>query len=569
MISSKYNFISHTLWPILLPFFIFVLHSLFFRSWLIDDAGISFAYARNFIHGYGLVSQPGVEPVEGFSNPLWTFLISPLFITAPTDPTLFIKLISLGLVLGTFALIGRINQFLFGRSWWSRSTTVAVLLFMSVNTSFVVWTTSGLENPLYAFLCALYCLQLIVYATDAGRRSATLAIYAGLSAAGLALTRPDGLLFLAAFPGMLAIRVVNDSSEWKTEGKRFAIFLVAALLPIAAYISFRIAYFGDLYPNTYYAKGGPSLRDIIKLVFLTKDPLEDTYDLFHSMFSWRAGVFLTLFLLGISYLTLSRRKTSPVIFLLPILICSWAIYCLLPPDWMEEYRFGTPFFLVFSLVSFALLTDTLTTSSLASRTRKSVFLAVTALILAHSAFVYAPRSLQFAENPTFPFKYVAQRFGMRFNAYANELGLSKASLLLPDLGGTLYFSQLRVYDLAGLCNRKIAHLISKDHPQDIDKEDTISLRNYVFTNLRPTFIHVHEIWSLRSGFYNDPRFRKLYATIHEIPSKEYADIYSGDYVLRDALSSYNDLTRLRQKLHKNTPQEYIFRETKAVPFPRG
>lgn len=574
MIHAKYNNVILSSWPILLPFFVFVLHSLLFRSWLIDDAGISFAYARNFIHGCGLVSQPGVEPVEGFSNPLWTFLISPLFITDPVDPALPIKLISLGLICGTFALVGRINRFLFGHSWWSRFTTAATLLFISINTSFVVWTTSGLENPLYAFLCALYSLQLIMYATDADRRSATLAAYAGLSAAGLALTRPDGLIFLVAFPGMLVIRAVNDLSEWKTEGRRFAVFLITALLPITAYISFRIAYFGDPYPNTYYAKGGPSLQDMAKLVFLTKDPLEDTYNLFHSMFSWRAGIFLTLLLLGVSHLVLERWKTSPVIFLLPILACSWAIYCLLPPDWMDEFRFGTLFFLTLPLVLFALLTDTLAISPLSSHTRKVVFLTAATLVIAHSALVYAPRSLQFAESPTVPFKGVAQRFGIRFNFYANELGISEASFLAPDLGGTLYFSRLRVYDLAGLCNRKIARLISKDHFRDIDEDDTIPLRDYVFNNLHPTFIHVHGGWSIRSGFFSDHRFQELYATIQETPSEwaeeqGYSGIYSGDYVLKAAISSYNDLRRLRQKLYENTSQVHVFGEEKAVPFPRG
>lgn len=370
MALIKRSIAAHPLWPVLLPFLVFILHALLFRSWLIDDAGISFAYARNFIHGYGLVSQPGLEPVEGFSNPLWIFLISPLFITDPADPTLPIKLISFGLIFGTFTFVDKINRSLFGSSWWSRATTAAALLFLSVNTSFVVWTTSGLENPLYAFLCALYCLQIILYATDANRRSATLAAYAGLSAAGLALIRPDGIIFLAAFPGMLAIGIINDMSQWRAEVKRFGIFLMAALLPIGAYLLFRIAYFGDLYPNTYYAKGGPPLQDVVNLVFLTKDHLEDTYDLFKSMFSWRAGIFLALFLLGVSHLVLERWKASAVVFLLPILVCSWAIYCLLPHDWMGEFRFGTPFFLTFSLVLFALLTDTLAISSLSSRARK-------------------------------------------------------------------------------------------------------------------------------------------------------------------------------------------------------
>ena len=536
-------------WHVFLPFIVFMLHSLLFRAWLVDDAGISFAYARNFIHGHGLVSQPGVGPVEGFSNPLWTFLISPLFLSNPTDPTLLVKLMSFGLVLGTFASIAGINRVLFGQSWWSRSTTAVVLLFVALNTSFVVWTTSGLENPLYAFFCALYCLFSLGCATAVDRRSATLAVYAGLSAAAMALTRPEGLVFLAAFPGMLAIRVVNDVSDWKAQVRRLAIFLVAVFLPIIAYILFRAAYFGDVYPNTYHAKGGPLLQDVVGVLLLTKPFIDKTYDLFHGMFSERAGLVLVLFLFGVAHLVLVRRKTSAVVFLLPILVCSWAVYCLLPYDWMGEYRFGTPFFVSLPLVGFALLTDTLVTSSLSSRTREVVFLTIVALFLAHWVQVYLPRSIQFAKGPTVPFAGVAQRFGKGFNAYANELDIPEASFLAPDLGGTLYFSKLRVYDLAGLCDRTIAPLINAD--------DTTKFRDYIFDDLRPTFIHVHDSWSLRSGFYSDDRFRELYATIQETASewaekRGYSGIYSGDYVLRDAIHSQEDFERLRHKVQGNT-----------------
>src|SRR5690348_6795119 len=57
-------------------FALFVIHGLRFGGWLIDDAGISFAYARNLAAGAGLVAQAGHAPVEGFSNPLWTLLIA-------------------------------------------------------------------------------------------------------------------------------------------------------------------------------------------------------------------------------------------------------------------------------------------------------------------------------------------------------------------------------------------------------------------------------------------------------------------------------------------------------------
>ena len=40
-----------------------------------DDAFISFQYARNLVEGHGLTFNPG-ERVEGYTNFLWTLLIS-------------------------------------------------------------------------------------------------------------------------------------------------------------------------------------------------------------------------------------------------------------------------------------------------------------------------------------------------------------------------------------------------------------------------------------------------------------------------------------------------------------
>ena len=44
--------------------------------WYIDDAAISFSFARNLADGHGLVAQAGGERVEGYSNPLWVALMA-------------------------------------------------------------------------------------------------------------------------------------------------------------------------------------------------------------------------------------------------------------------------------------------------------------------------------------------------------------------------------------------------------------------------------------------------------------------------------------------------------------
>jgi len=43
---------------------------------LFDDAMISMRYARNFAEGHGLVWNPGAAPVQGYTNPLWTFVMA-------------------------------------------------------------------------------------------------------------------------------------------------------------------------------------------------------------------------------------------------------------------------------------------------------------------------------------------------------------------------------------------------------------------------------------------------------------------------------------------------------------
>ena len=52
------------------------LHARIYGQWIVDDAGLSFAYARSLATGAGPVLQPGSAPVEGFSNPTWVAVLA-------------------------------------------------------------------------------------------------------------------------------------------------------------------------------------------------------------------------------------------------------------------------------------------------------------------------------------------------------------------------------------------------------------------------------------------------------------------------------------------------------------
>lgn len=570
--NMERNVSIRSLLAALIPFAVFEIHTLRFNNWLIDDAGISFAYARNFIHGHGVVSQVGAPPVEGFSNPLWTLIISPLFIADPADPTALIKLLSVCLILATYLTVLAINRRIFNTTGWANLVTLGALLLVSVNTSFVVWTTSGLENPLYALLTAVYGVILVRYYTQGtspaptkAERPNALAAGAGLVTAGLALTRPDGLLFLAVFPALLFMRMAMDFSRWRDSIRHAAIFLATALLPFMGYLLFRVLYFGDVYPNTYHAKGGPTMNDLVGLLLLSNDCINKLYDLFHGMFASCTGSILFLLVLGLGGILAHRRRGFATIALIPLLACSLAIYLLLPADWMGEYRFATPFLLLLPVTFFAFLGEALSFSSLRLKVQRPLFGLIAIIVIGCSGRLYQERSATFAEAPAAPFYSVAQSYGLRFNYYSDALGITNASLLAPDLGGTLYFSRLRVYDLVGLCDRKIAPLMAAN--------DTAGLADHVFA-LRPTFIHVHDFWSVRSGFFDDPRFRELYEPISESEStwainRGRPGVYSGDYVLRSAVPSPEILEHLRRDLEANAQLGFSPDLKNAHPFPRS
>ena len=62
-------------------------------AWMVDDAGITLSYARSIAHGLGPIPQVAATPVEGYSSPLWIFIVAPL--TWLPEPFLAAKALAL------------------------------------------------------------------------------------------------------------------------------------------------------------------------------------------------------------------------------------------------------------------------------------------------------------------------------------------------------------------------------------------------------------------------------------------------------------------------------------------
>jgi hypothetical protein len=505
-----------------IPLFVFALHVTLFGTWIDDDAGISFAYARNLAAGHGLVSQPGAARVEGYSNPLWVLLISALIRLGLFHVVWTPKLVAFFLTAGSFAIVTTA----LARAGFSSGVATAALTLVALQPSFVIWSASGLENPLYVFLLCLLMLGVAHFLTDSSP-SWKAAFFAGLVVAGLAATRPDGAIFLALVPLTLLLRALTRR-ELRPWLALFIAHSTVAVTLVGAIVGFRWLYFNDVFPNTYYMKGGPTLASIGSTVWLLPDTVLKIRELAQNIAGAKGATwFLVLVFAGTTFL-ISVRHFHRILAVLALFSAfSCVVYLLLPEDWMGEYRFASPFFLFFYTYVVTLVWSLceLTMRTLAAR---RTFAIVLALLIAGTLIQVARRSVAFAHKPTVPLAVVAEGFGHRYNRVAAALGIEGASLLAPDMGGTLLYSKLAVFDLAGLCDRTIARTIGKDQRAFYD---------YVFVRLRPTFIHVHPGWTKLANLDGDERFRRDYVPIRESTTYEGSTrrLEAGDFIRRDVL----------------------------------
>jgi hypothetical protein len=540
----------------LVPFAVYLLHSLLFSGWIVDDAGISFAYARHLAQGHGLVSQPGMPPVEGYSNPLWVFLLALPVLAGVFDPIVVPKVLSLLFVAGAFALLDHTLRRLSGGS---RAVSLVTLLLVAVNTPFVIWTSSGLENPLYAFL---FCLLLWIAVRErenlsqAGNQRAVFAGAAGLTAAAIALTRPEGVIYVVLYPLLtLAARKI-DRSQLRAAAGRIALYAVAFAVPFGLHFVFRVLYFGDLVPNTYYAKGEMGAGDLLATLTLAPVRAAKLLDLMRSV-AGPAGPLLLLALVAVLAWLLGRgRLRWAHLALLVFAGLSGFAYLLLPDDWMAEYRMATSFFPFFYALIALLAAELGRDGFRTPEARRLPALVGGILAVGLSMLLFTSRSFAFVRQPTIPFSDVVFYFGDRYNRYADALGVENPSILLPDLGGALWTSKLRVYDLAGLCDRTIAKTRDRDPKAFYD---------YIFGEVRPTFLRTYYTWSIVSPLERDPRFQRDYVPLvafyePEVKARTGHPYVSGEFVRRDIAERHPDvIATIRNEMQEDWKRDLAIR----------
>jgi hypothetical protein len=197
---------------------------------MMDDAFVYFRYADNLLFlGRGLVYNPG-EFVEGYSSPLWMLVLLPLRALG-LDYYALILALALASVVGYGAAMIAVNRRL------SPADAPIVNVPLAASAAHYGITThfsSGLETPLVQLLAPLYALALLTPASVALQCVIALA----------PLVRAEcGLLAALYLP--YVILCTRRVPWW---------FLGCGVVANGGWLTFRLIYYADFLPNTFYLK---------------------------------------------------------------------------------------------------------------------------------------------------------------------------------------------------------------------------------------------------------------------------------------------------------------------------
>lgn len=219
---------------------------------LFDDAMISMRYAKNFAAGDGLVWNPGEQPIEGYTNPLWVVFMAffHLFPIPASKISLVIQI--------SGAIFLAINLYFVFRIAQHLSENALVPLLATILTAFYVplnnWGLQGMEVSVLVLLLTA-STWLVLNNLKQKRFSIWPYLLLGIGT----LVRVDMAVPYLAILGFL---VIADSQNRK-RNLAWGLGLLIAFL--GSQTIFRLWYYGEPVPNTYYLKmSGFSLITRIK-----------------------------------------------------------------------------------------------------------------------------------------------------------------------------------------------------------------------------------------------------------------------------------------------------------------
>ncbi len=216
------------------------------RHLAVDDAYISFRYARNLYDGHGLRWNADSAPCEGYSNLLQILFVAAGFAASLEPDTASWLANGLAMLLGAVLLL---RTACVERPWSALALLPVTVLLASED--LVTHASRGLETVAFGALAAALAWAVHRSAMASARRR--WGAIAGVLATLVVLGRPDGALFVGLGGMVLAWESIRARRSGMSARGAWTALAVGAS-GIGAYLLWKLAYFGHLLPNPYYMK---------------------------------------------------------------------------------------------------------------------------------------------------------------------------------------------------------------------------------------------------------------------------------------------------------------------------
>jgi len=484
----------------------------------IDDAYITFRYARNILAGNGFVFNPG-EHVLGTTTPLYTILLvlwGAVFggQEAPFPQiALWINAIADGITCVLLFLLGRRSGF--------NSAAIGAALVWAIAPFSVTFAIGGMETSLYVLL-----LTGLVYAHIHQRRL-IVALLASLSL----LTRPDALILL--FP--LAVdRLISRSGI-----KSLLLELLVFSFPTLTWVIFATIYFGSPLPHSILAKSLayhlPPSAALVRLLQHYATPFLEHLTLGIPAIAVGLVLYPFLFIIG------ARKAISREPHLWPWIIYPWfyfIIFALANPLLFRWYL--TPplppyiwtILVGIEALAYAAFAHKGETASLAGVKSPELVSGVRFLLVIVAPLILTLRGWSLHPDhglnrpaPQMAWYQLELLYRQAADFLSPEIDLhpSPPVLAAGDVGVLGYYTRARILDTVGL-NSPLSTQYYPLGPEYY--EINYAIPPDLIIDRQPDYLVILEVYG-RRGLLKDERFQKLYRLLLKIPT----DIYGSDGML--------------------------------------
>jgi hypothetical protein len=339
---------------------------------LFDDAMISMRYARHLAHGYGLVWNPGTAPVEGYTNPAWVLYMAGIhLLPVPESKTSLLVQVTAAILLAANLFV--VREIALRVSRGSAAVALGAVAITACYLPLNNWSLQGMEVSALVLMVSV-SLNQALRSMDDGRFRASPYVLLGTST----LVRPDMAVPLA---GLLLYQIVTDP----VRRSRHLAWGTAALVVFGGLqTAFRLWYFGQVVPNTYYLKmtGYPVALRLTRGAFVLAG------------FIWKFNALL----FALPFLLLIRRDRRSALLLWALVVQMFYSVYVGGDAW--EYWGGSNryiaiampgFFVVLSLALFQ-LAGAFTTAVETAPWRRQVFASLVVLTIIAANSIYGARA---------------------------------------------------------------------------------------------------------------------------------------------------------------------------------